>query len=82
MEGRNLFFTGSAGTGKSVLLRAIIKALSERSQMAGQVSGLQAPGGVSRAAHVFAQSNGSRLQMHGDGRSSIAITASTGVAAM
>lgn len=31
MEGTNIFFTGSAGTGKSVLLRALIKALKERS---------------------------------------------------
>ena len=30
MEGENFFFTGSAGTGKSVLLRAIIKSFYER----------------------------------------------------
>ncbi len=30
LKGENFFFTGSAGTGKSVLLRAIIKALRER----------------------------------------------------
>ncbi|CAE6460423.1 unnamed protein product [Rhizoctonia solani] len=30
LEGRSVFFTGSAGTGKSVLLRNIIKALRER----------------------------------------------------
>lgn len=30
MEGENFFFTGSAGTGKSVLLRAIIKSFYEK----------------------------------------------------
>ena len=30
MNGENYFFTGSAGTGKSVLLRAIIKAFKDR----------------------------------------------------
>ncbi|WVF68806.1 hypothetical protein IAT40_003579 [Kwoniella sp. CBS 6097] len=30
LDGENYFFTGSAGTGKSVLLRAIIKAFQER----------------------------------------------------
>lgn len=30
MNGENFFFTGSAGTGKSVLLRAIIKAFKEK----------------------------------------------------
>ncbi|KAJ7163788.1 PIF1-like helicase-domain-containing protein [Mycena crocata] len=29
-EGKNIFFTGSAGTGKSLLLRAIIKALKKK----------------------------------------------------
>ncbi|WWC93163.1 uncharacterized protein L201_008131 [Kwoniella dendrophila CBS 6074] len=32
MNGENFFFTGSAGTGKSVLLRAIIKAFKERDE--------------------------------------------------
>jgi DNA replication protein DnaC len=31
LKGENYFFTGSAGTGKSVLLRAIIKAFKEKS---------------------------------------------------
>ena len=30
LDGENYFFTGSAGTGKSVLLRAIIKAFKDR----------------------------------------------------
>lgn len=30
LEGANIFFTGSAGTGKSVLLRALIKALKNK----------------------------------------------------
>lgn len=30
LNGENYFFTGSAGTGKSVLLRAIIKAFTDR----------------------------------------------------
>lgn len=30
IDGKNYFFTGSAGTGKSVLLRAIIKAFRDR----------------------------------------------------
>ncbi|KAJ7283316.1 hypothetical protein C8J57DRAFT_1054424, partial [Mycena rebaudengoi] len=29
-EGKNIFFTGSAGTGKSLLLRAIITALKKK----------------------------------------------------
>ena len=32
LNGENFFFTGSAGTGKSVLLRAIIKAFRERKE--------------------------------------------------
>ncbi|KAG8740552.1 hypothetical protein FRC10_004168 [Ceratobasidium sp. 414] len=47
-DGKNIFFTGSAGTGKSVLLREIIKALRKK---------------------------------HGKAQDSVAITASTGIAA-
>lgn len=34
-EGRSIFFTGSAGTGKSVLLKAIIKALTQKYSKTG-----------------------------------------------
>ncbi|KAG7450177.1 uncharacterized protein BT62DRAFT_495462 [Guyanagaster necrorhizus] len=42
-EGRSVFFTGSAGTGKSVLLREIIKALREKP---GHVTAITASTGI------------------------------------
>lgn len=47
MEGANIFFTGSAGTGKSVLLRALIKALKGQVRV-GNIRG----GDDARAAEV------------------------------
>jgi ATP-dependent DNA helicase PIF1 len=32
VQGENIFFTGSAGTGKSVLLRAIIRTFDQKSK--------------------------------------------------
>jgi Cdc6-like AAA superfamily ATPase len=79
LAGDNFFFTGSAGTGKSVLLRAIIKAFGEKAiserlkvvhdidvYMGGNVAEVAAGWGIDK-----------RVQ-----RWKLGITASTGMAAM
>ncbi|KAJ6448010.1 hypothetical protein C8R47DRAFT_1084984 [Mycena vitilis] len=61
LDGENLFFTGSAGTGKSLLLRAVIRALKKKFQTADAVAvtastGMAATniGGGAISPHFFA----------------------------
>lgn len=63
LQGHSVFFTGSAGTGKSVLLREIIKALRNRHKKPNYFKNI--PGMAAGA----------------DDNNSVAVTASTGLAA-
>ena len=52
--GQNVFFTGSGGTGKTMVLQHILKLLSERYDRAGDVV-ITAPTGI--AGEVFGCTN-------------------------
>ncbi|WVQ73833.1 hypothetical protein IAR50_003414 [Cryptococcus sp. DSM 104548] len=71
MQGENVFFTGSAGTGKSVLLRAIIKMFREKEQ---QVEAKIASQGLSE---LLGDPNAPGID---SSRWKLAVTASTGMA--
>ena len=78
LEGENYFFTGSAGTGKSVLLRAIIKAFREREKE----ELANAPGLIERLWQEYIQTGGKSKPPGAESvsRWKLGITASTGMA--
>lgn len=78
VEGENYFFTGSAGTGKSVLLRAIIKAFREREKE----DLANAPGLIEKLWQEYIQTGGKSKApgMEKVSRWKLGITASTGMA--
>jgi Cdc6-like AAA superfamily ATPase len=78
LNGENIFFTGSAGTGKSVLLRAIIRAFKERydAEMAEDVKHKKANGETSSSGEAYG------VDEVKERRWKLAVTASTGMAAM
>jgi Cdc6-like AAA superfamily ATPase len=74
LEGENYFFTGAAGTGKSVLLRAIIKAFREKEKEDQR----NAPGLIEKLWQEYIQTGGkSKAPVS---RWKLGITASTGMA--
>jgi ATP-dependent DNA helicase PIF1 len=78
LAGENFFFTGSAGTGKSVLLRAIIRAFRER-----EVEEIRnAPGFLERVWQEYMQSDRKTAPPTVDQvkRWKLGVTASTGMA--
>jgi Cdc6-like AAA superfamily ATPase len=78
IDGENYFFTGSAGTGKSVLLRAIIKAFREREQEDLR----NAPGLIEKLWQEYISSGGKSKAPGTEkvSRWKLGITASTGMA--
>ena len=78
LEGENYFFTGSAGTGKSVLLRAIIKAFREREKE----ELANAPGLIEKLWQEYIQTGGKSKPPGAESvsRWKLGITASTGMA--
>jgi len=80
LKGENFFFTGSAGTGKSVLLRAIIKAFGEKAAAAQKE--LYQKRGSEDAGYLEGQPIVGRLDASGVQRWKYGVTASTGMAAM
>jgi ATP-dependent DNA helicase PIF1 len=77
-EGENFFFTGSAGTGKSVLLRAIIKAFHEKNLEEAR----NAPGLHERLMQEYLNSDRKAPppRMEKVERWKLGVTASTGMA--
>ena len=75
-NGENFFFTGSAGTGKSVLLRAIIKAFKRRAAKAQAEA-------ARRIQESINEGGGAFVSESGDSRGYVlGVTASTGMAAV
>lgn len=81
LAGENFFFTGSAGTGKSVLLRAIIKAFRQREQEAKQDANIRENEHVQAYLRGDAVSDMSRSNDRVE-RWKLGVTASTGMAAV
>ncbi|KIR52308.1 ATP-dependent DNA helicase PIF1 [Cryptococcus gattii Ru294] len=74
MNGENFFFTGSAGTGKSVLLRAIIKAFKEKEAQREQREAARS----FRGWQGYREAN--KVEKEEVVKWSLAVTASTGMA--
>lgn len=74
MNGENFFFTGSAGTGKSVLLRAIIKAFKEKEEQREQREAARS----FRGWQGYREAN--KVEKEEVVKWSLAVTASTGMA--
>jgi hypothetical protein len=88
LAGENFFFTGSAGTGKSVLLRAIIKAFHANNSAASRIGGAATE--ERWKAYLDGTGNGESGEIHrGQGqfghmvnRWQLGVTATTGMAGM
>lgn len=74
MNGENFFFTGSAGTGKSVLLRAIIKAFKEKEEQRERREAARS----FRGWQGYREAN--KVEKEEVAKWSLAVTASTGMA--
>ena len=78
INGDNFFFTGSAGTGKSVLLRAIIQKFKDRyAEASGDLEDRRAAWRMGKGPDPDMVPGASRIQ-----RGKVGITASTGAAAV
>jgi ATP-dependent DNA helicase PIF1 len=82
LERRNVFFTGSAGTGKSVLIRAIVRVFNKHfeEEKAKRLEDFNNGGRSKRSRSSRAQNGqdaGVRVQ-----RWKLGVTASTGMAAL